>query len=83
MLESKTTEYALYKETILKVETQEGKEYSVKAVQQNGENTYQVIDGSEFPRIKTPTLQDTTQKDLTSIKTDSNGNTVTISTDEV
>lgn len=65
VLESKTTEYALYKETILKVETHEGKEYSVKVVKQNGEDTYQVIDASELPEPETISLQDTAPKDLT------------------
>lgn len=79
LVESKTVQYALYKETILHVETREGKTYSVKVVQENGKDTPQVIDVSEFTK---PEEEKTKDQEITSVKTDSNGNIVTISTDE-
>lgn len=44
VVESQTTEFALYTETVLKMETQEGKVYNVKFILNNGEETPQVVD---------------------------------------
>lgn len=51
VVESKTTEYALYKETLLKIETQKDKTYYVKVIKVNAEDTPKVIDVTEAPEM--------------------------------
>ena len=96
IIDSKTVSHALYKETVLKVETP-NRNYFVKLILENGKTTHQCVDVSpvDEPELEASPeegmeampeiggeLPEDTVDDQTSTTTDGNGNVVIVTTDE-